>query len=186
MEVRATAIPDVKVIRVKRFSDERGFFSEVYNRRRFAEAGIDLDLVQDNHSLSRPRGTLRGLHFQKPPAAQAKLVRVVRGAIADVAVDCRRGSPSYGQHVMIELDAAGGEQILCPRGFAHGFVTLQPDTEVIYKVDAYYAPDLDSGVRWDDPDLAIAWPLPPDELVLSEKDRSLPSFGELPAIFSYP
>ena len=186
MEVRATAIPDVKVIRVDRFGDQRGFFAEVYNRRRFAEAGIDLDVVQDNHSRSAVRGTLRGLHFQKPPATQAKLVRVVRGAIADVAVDCRHGSPSYGRHVMVELDAASGEQLFCPRGFAHGFVSLEPDTEVIYKVDAYYAPELDSGIRWDDPDLGIAWPFEAGDLVLSEKDRGLPRFGELPAIFPFP
>ncbi len=186
MEVRSTAIPEVKIIRVKRFGDHRGFFAEVYNRRSFSKAGIDLDVVQDNHSLSGPSGTLRGLHFQRPPAAQAKLVRVVRGAIADVVVDCRHGSPNFGRHVMVELGAADGEQIYCPRGFAHGFVTLEPDTEVMYKVDAYYAPELDFGVRWDDADLAIAWPFPPESLVLSEKDRGLPRFRELPAIFTYP
>ena len=185
MKVRASAIPEVKIIQVQRCGDQRGFFAEVYNRRRFAEAGIDLDVLQDNHSLSVARGTLRGLHFQKPPAAQAKLVRVVRGAIADVVVDCRRGSPSYGRHVMIELDATSGEQVFCPRGFAHGFVALEPDVEVVYKVDAYYAPELDSGVRWDDPDLAIPWPLPADELVLSDKDRNLPRFADLPPIFAY-
>ncbi len=186
MDVRTTAIAEVKVIRVKRFGDHRGYFAEVYNRKRFAEAGIDLDVVQDNHSLSGPRGTLRGLHFQKPPAAQAKLVRVVRGAIADVVVDCRRGSPTFARHVMVELDAASGDQIYCPRGFAHGFVTLEPDTEVVYKVDAYYSPELDSGIRWDDADLAIAWPVAPEHLVLSEKDRGLPRFRDLPAIFTYP
>jgi dTDP-4-dehydrorhamnose 3,5-epimerase len=185
MEVWATAIADVKLIRVKRYADPRGFFEEAYSRRRFAAAGIELDFVQDNHSYSAPRGTVRGLHFQKPPAAQSKLIRVVRGAIADVVVDCRRGSPTYGRHAMVELDAADGVQLLCPRGFAHGFVTLEPDTEVIYKVDAYYAPELESGIRWDDPDLAIAWPVQPEEVVLSEKDRELPSFSQLPAIFPY-
>lgn len=186
MEVWATAIPEVKVIRPKRFGDHRGFFSEVYNRRVFAAVGIDFDFLQDNHSLSRERGTLRGLHFQKPPGTQTKLVRVVRGAIADVVVDCRHGAPSYGHHVMVELEAAGGEQLLCPRGFAHGFVTLVPDTEVIYKVDAYYAPELEMGIRWDDPDLAIPWPLPASELVLVDKDCALPEFAELPVIFTHP
>lgn len=185
MEVRATAIPEVKILRPKRFGDPRGFFSEVYNRRVFAAAGIDLDFVQDNHTLSGPRGTLRGLHFQKPPATQAKLVWVVRGKIADVAVDLRHGSPSYGRHVMVELDAGSGEQIFCPHGFAHGFLTLEPDTEVIYKVDSYYTPELHAGVCWDDPDLGIPWPLPTDKLVLSDKDRVQPRVAELPAIFSY-
>jgi dTDP-4-dehydrorhamnose 3,5-epimerase len=186
MDVRATAIPEVRILRPKRFGDGRGFFSEVYNRRAFADVGIELDFVQDNQSWSALAGTLRGMHFQKPPAAQAKLVRVLRGRILDVVVDCRHGSPSHGRHVMVELDAERGEQIFCPHGFAHGFLTLEPDTEVLYKVDAHYAPDLDGGIRWDDSELAIPWPLPVGELILSDRDRTLPRFSELPVIFTYP
>lgn len=185
MDVRATEIPEVKVITPARYGDHRGFFSEVYNKRALAEAGIKIDFVQDNHAFSAQRGTLRGLHFQKPPATQAKLLRVLRGRVADVAVDCRIGSPSFGRWVMVELSAATGNQMLCPRGFAHGVLTLEPDTELTYKVDAYFAPELETGVRWDDPDLAIAWPIPPDEVVLSDKDRSLPLLRELPMVFRY-
>ena len=181
MEIEPTTIPEVRIIRPARHGDHRGFFSEVYNKRALAAAGIEIDFVQDNHLASAARGTLRGLHFQKPPATQAKLLRVLRGAIVDVAVDCRHGSPTYGQWVMVELDAATGAQILCPRGFAHGFLTLEPDTEVTYKVDAYYAPDLDSGIRWDDPDLAIPWPIPATDLVMSDRDRVLPRLRDLPA-----
>lgn len=186
MEIRATAIPDVKILIPARYCDHRGFFSEVYNRRVLAEAGIDVEFVQDNHSYSARRGTLRGLHFQRPPATQTKLLRVLRGSVVDVAVDCRMGSPTFGQHAMVELSAATGTQLLCPKGFAHGTLTLEPDTEITYKVDAYYAPDLDLGVRFDDPDLAIPWPIPSNELVLSDKDRNLPWFRDLPAVFTYP
>ena len=186
MDIQATAIPDVKIITPARFGDHRGFFSEVYNRRALAEAGIDITFVQDNQSYSAARGTLRGLHFQRPPATQSKLLRVLRGAVIDVAVDCRVGSPTFGRHVMVELTAARGDQILCPRGFAHATLTLEPDTEITYKVDAYYAPDHDLGVRWDDPDLAIDWPIPAEQLILSDKDRALPLFRDLPAVFTYP
>ena len=186
MEIKATAIPEVKIVTPARFGDHRGFFAEVYNRRALAEAGIDIEFVQDNHSYSAERGTLRGLHFQRPPATQTKLLRVLRGTVADVAVDCRVGSPTFGQHVMVELSAARGDQILCPKGFAHATLTLEPDTEITYKVDAYYAPDHDLGVRYDDPDLAIAWPIPCDQLVLSDKDRALPWFRDLPTVFTYP
>jgi dTDP-4-dehydrorhamnose 3,5-epimerase len=148
------------------------------------EAGLDLDFVQDNHSRSAGRGTLRGLHFQSPPYAQSKLVRVLRGAILDVAVDIRHGSPSFGRHVTVELTADSWQQLLVPKGFAHGFVTLLPDTEVFYKVDAYYAAQHDMGVLWNDPDLAIAWPMRGDEVVLSDKDRAQPRFADLPAIFT--
>jgi dTDP-4-dehydrorhamnose 3,5-epimerase len=185
MEIKATAIPDVKVIVPARYGDHRGFFSEVYNRRALAEAGIDIEFIQDNHSYSAQRGTLRGLHFQRPPATQTKLLRVLRGAVVDVAVDCRLGSPTFGEHVMVELSAAAGNQILCPKGFAHATLTMAPDTEVTYKVDAYYAPNRDLGIRFDDPDLAIAWPIPPQQVVLSDKDRSLPWFRDLPAVFTY-
>ena len=185
MDIKATALPDVKVITPARYGDHRGFFCEVYNRRALAEAGIDIEFVQDNHSYSAQRGTLRGLHFQRPPAAQTKLLRVLRGAVVDVAVDCRQGSPTFGEHVMVELSAAAGNQILSPKGFAHATLTMAPDTEITYKVDAYYAPNRDLGVRFDDPDLAIAWPIPADQLVLSDKDRNLPWFRDLPAVFTY-
>jgi dTDP-4-dehydrorhamnose 3,5-epimerase len=186
MDIQATAIPDVKIITPARFGDHRGFFSEVYNRRALAEAGIDITFVQDNQSYSAERGTLRGLHFQRPPATQSKLLRVLRGAVIDVAVDCRVGSPTFGRHVMVELTAARGDQILCPKGFAHATLTMEPDSEITYKVDAYYAPEHDLGVRWDDPDLAIDWPIPAEQLILSDKDRALPLFRDLPAVFTYP
>lgn len=185
MHVRATNIPEVKIITPRRFADRRGYFSEVYNKRALAEAGIEIDFVQDNQSYSARRGTLRGLHFQKPPAAQAKIIRVVGGSVVDVSVDCRVGSPTYGQYAMVELSAARDDQVLCPHGFAHGFLTLEPDTVVTYKVDDYYAPELDSGVCFDDPDLAIPWPIAPEEIILSEKDRSLPRFRDLPDVFAY-
>jgi dTDP-4-dehydrorhamnose 3,5-epimerase len=186
MEVTLTSIPDVKLIAPRRFGDKRGFFSESYNRRAFAEIGVVADFIQENHAYSAERGTLRGLHFQKPPATQTKLLRVLRGAILDVCVDCRAGSPNYGRHVMVELTSESGRQILCPKGFAHGILTLKPHTEIAYKVDAYYAPELDSGVRFNDPDLAIDWPIAEGELILSEKDRHQPWFRDLPAIFTYP
>lgn len=186
MQITATAIPEVKIISPQRHRDDRGFFAEVYRKRTLAEAGIDIDFVQDNHAYSAARGTLRGLHFQRPPAAQTKLLRVVRGSIVDVALDCRVGSPTYGRHVMVELSAAVGNQILCPEGFAHGTLTLEPDTEFTYKVDAYFAPALELGVRWDDPDLAIAWPIRLDQVVVSSKDRQLPRLRDLAAIFPYP
>jgi dTDP-4-dehydrorhamnose 3,5-epimerase len=145
-----------------------------------------MEFTQENHSYSADRGTLRGLHFQCPPATQTKLVRALRGAILDVCVDCRKGSPTYGQHVMVELTAESGQQLLCPKGFAHGILTLMPHTEIMYKVDAYYAPELDSGIRFDDPDLAIDWPMPASDMTLSEKDRNQPAFCDLPDIFTYP
>jgi dTDP-4-dehydrorhamnose 3,5-epimerase len=186
MEIKATAIPEVKVIVPARYGDHRGFFSEVYNRQALAEAGINIEFVQDNHSYSVQRGTLRGLHFQRPPVTQTKLLRVLRGAVVDVAVDCRVGSPTFGDYVMVELSAAAGDQILVPKGFAHATLTMAPDTEITYKVDAYYAPNRDLGIRYDDPDLAIPWPIPSHRLVLSDKDRNLPWFRDLPAVFTYP
>ncbi len=186
MDVKETAIPEVKVIVPTRYGDQRGFFSEVYNRSAFAEAGIDIEFVQDNHSYSATRGTMRGLHFQLPPATQTKLIRVLRGAIVDVAVDCRVGSSTYGRYVIIELGAGDGRQLLCPKGFAHGFLTLEDDTEVLYKVDAHYAPELDSGLRWDDPTVGIEWPLAGDAIMMSERDRNLPLLADLPEVFSYP
>lgn len=152
------------------FTDARGTFSETYSLRTFADAIGQVAFVQDNVSRSAKRGTVRGLHFQSPPVAQAKLVRVVRGAIFDVAVDVREGSSTFGRHVTTTLDAASGAQLFVPRGFLHGFCTLEDDTEVFYKVDAPYSPAHDGAVCWDDPELAIAWPICIDEAILSEKD----------------
>jgi dTDP-4-dehydrorhamnose 3,5-epimerase len=185
MKVQSTELPDVKLILPKRHHDERGFFSEVYNKRALAAEGIHIDFVQDNHSSSVRRGTLRGLHFQSPPFAQTKLVRVLRGAALDVAVDIRHGAPTFGRHVMVELTGQNGLQILIPQGFAHGVLTLLPDTELLYKVDAHYAPEHDRGVRWDDPDLGIPWPLPREEVILSPKDSGLPLLSEIPSYFGH-
>jgi dTDP-4-dehydrorhamnose 3,5-epimerase len=178
VEVRPLAIPDVLEIVPAKFGDDRGFFSETYNAQKMAEAGIDLVFVQDNHSLSAVKGVLRGLHYQLAPRAQDKLVRVVRGAIFDVAVDIRRGSPTFGRWVGLEVSAAKWNQILVPKGFAHGFVTLEPDTEVVYKVTDLYSPENDRGIRFDDPQLAIEWPLAAQDLQLSKKDAEAPSLAE--------
>lgn len=175
----------VQLIVPRRFADSRGWFSETYNARRLAEQGISDSFVQDNQSLSHPVGTVRGLHFQTPPDAQAKLVRCLVGAIWDVAVDVRRGSPTYGRWAAATLSAEGGEQLYVPAGFAHGFATLVPDTHVAYKVDAYYAPASDGGLRWDDPDLALPWPLPEGGAQLSDKDASLPAFSDFESPFPY-
>ena len=185
LDVRPTDIPDVRVVATRWFEDGRGCFSETYNRARWREAGIDADFVQDNQVLSQRAGILRGLHFQRPPAAQSKLVRVTRGAILDVAVDIRVGSPWFGRWVATELSAANRLQLFIPRGFAHGYLTLQPDTEVFYKVDAHYAPEHEAGIAWDDPDVAIAWPLPPAGPVMAERDRLLPPLAALPSCFHY-
>lgn len=184
MTFERTALPDVIVVTPGKFGDARGFFSEVYNAARWKEAGLDHAFVQDNHSLSGPVGTLRGLHFQIPPFAQDKLVRVARGRILDVAVDLRRSSPTFGRHVAIELSAENWRQLLVPAGFAHGFVTLEPDTEVVYKVTAFYSPSHDRGLAWDDPDLRIAWPVPPGGPILSDKDRLWPRLRDLPEAFA--
>lgn len=183
LTVTPLAIPDVRLITPVRHGDARGFFSETYNRRALAEHGIDIEFVQDNHSLSGPRGTVRGLHYQLPPFAQDKLLRVVRGAVFDVAVDLRRESPTFGQHVSAVLSADEGTQVLVPAGFAHGFCTLEADTEVIYKVSDYYAPDHDRGITWDDPDLGIEWPVGVDEAVLSDRDRRHPAFRDATDLF---
>ncbi|MDR3439721.1 dTDP-4-dehydrorhamnose 3,5-epimerase [Telmatospirillum sp.] len=183
MNIVATAIPDVRIVTPRRFEDHRGFFSETFNARAFAEAGLPSDFVQDNHSLSRPKGTVRGLHFQIPPFAQAKLVRVVRGSILDVAVDLRRASATFGKSVAVVLTALEGNQLFIPVGFAHGFCTLESDTEVLYKVTAPYSAADDRGLLWNDPDLAIDWPVPADLAVLSEKDKNHPGLRNLPAYF---
>jgi dTDP-4-dehydrorhamnose 3,5-epimerase len=183
MDALRLDIPDVLLITPRRFGDSRGFFGETYNRAHFANIGIEADFVQDNHSKSSERGTVRGLHFQAPPHAQDKLIRVCRGAIYDVAVDIRHGSPTYGQAVSAVLSAENWSQLWVPKGFAHGFCTLEPDTEVIYKVTALYSPDCDKGLAWDDPSLKIDWPVPSQDAVLSEKDRQHPRLAELPQYF---
>ena len=179
MQVTSTAIADVKLVAPVRHGDERGYFSETYNKRAFAAAGIALDFVQDNHSLSKPAGTIRGLHYQLAPFAQDKLVRVVRGAIFDVAVDLRRASPTYGRHAAVTLRASDPRQLLVPIGFAHGFCTLEPDTEVIYKVTNYYSAQHDRGILWSDPALGIAWPAAAQNATLSAKDRQLPPLRDI-------
>ena len=184
LSVEPTAIPAVKIITPKKHGDHRGFFSETWNRAAFAEAGLDLNFVQDNQSLSATVGTLRGLHFQSAPFAQDKLVRVTKGRILDVAVDIRASSPTFGQYVAVELSAENWRQLLVPIGFAHGFVTLEPDTEVLYKVTAPYGPKNDHGVAFDDPALGIDWRLPHDQLVLSDKDRKHPRLADLPRYFA--
>ena len=179
MDVIETGIPDVRIVAPRRFGDARGWFSETWNRRAFAQLGLELDFVQDNQSLSGPAGTVRALHFQTPPRAQDKLVRVLRGAIIDVAVDVRRNSPSFGRHVAVELDAAEGRWLLVPKGFAHGFCTLKPDTEVLFKVTDYYSPMNERGIAWDDPDLGIGWPVSPDEAHLAERDKCQPRLADI-------
>lgn len=184
MDIAETAIPAVKRLTPRRFGDARGFFSEVWNARRMAEAGLDIAFVQDNHSYSAEAGTVRGLHYQRPPHAQGKLVRVARGRILDVAVDVRKGSPTYGRWVAEELSAENGAQLWVPRGFLHGFVTLEPHTEVLYKVDDHYAADCDGAVRFDDPDLAIDWGIDPAAAVLSAKDAAAGAFKDFVTPFA--
>jgi dTDP-4-dehydrorhamnose 3,5-epimerase len=183
MNITPLSIPDVRIVEPQRFSDQRGFFSETYNRRALAERGIELEFVQDSHSLSGRKGTIRGLHYQSPPFAQAKLIRVVRGSILDVAVDLRRGSPTYARHVAAVISARAWNQILVPIGFAHGFCTLEPDTEIVYKVTQYYAPEHDRGILWNDPDLGIEWPVTDEMAVLSAKDRSQPRLRDVVSPF---
>lgn len=185
MRVTSLSIPEVKILEPERFGDERGFLSETYSRRTLARWGIELDFVQDNHSMSGPEGTIRGLHYQSPPFAQDKLVRVVRGSILDVAVDLRVGSPTFGRHVTAVISAKAWNQILVPVGFAHGFCTLEPNTEIVYKLTNYYSPEHDHGVLWNDPDLGIEWPVPEGAAVLSARDRSLPRLREIVSPFSY-
>lgn len=177
-------IPAVKIVTPKKHGDARGFFSEVYNQNEWRRAGLEYAFVQDNYSFSAAAGTLRGLHFQTPPFAQDKLVRCGRGRILDVAVDIRRSSPTFGRHVAVELSAANWRQLLVPIGFAHAFLTLEPDCEVLYKTTALYSAANDCGLAWDDPDLAISWPLPPGGPTLSDKDRRWPRLGDLRDAFA--
>ncbi|WP_282152199.1 dTDP-4-dehydrorhamnose 3,5-epimerase [Ruegeria atlantica] len=179
MEFKSLAIAEVMLITPRRFGDHRGFFEETYNCVQFSTAGIGTSFVQDNHSLSCEIGTVRGLHFQAPPKAQAKLVRCGQGRLFDVAVDIRSGSPTFGHWVGEELSFENGRMLLVPVGFAHGFMTLEPDTEIVYKCSDTYAPETEGAIRWDDPDIGIEWPLKPTEVKLSEKDASaLPLSGQ--------
>ncbi len=185
MELTTLAIPEVKLITPKIFRDGRGFFSETYNRRALDDANISANFVQDNHSLSVERGVIRGLHFQSPPHAQDKLVRVTRGSIFDVAVDIRKGSPTFGKHIAVILNVENWQQLWVPKGFAHGFCTLEPNTEVIYKVTDYFDAKRDKGLAWDDPELGIEWPVKPEEVILSDRDKVQPRLSDLPDYFHY-
>ena len=185
MDVKALSLPGLMLLKPRRFGDARGYFVETWNERTFAAAGIAIHFVQDNKSLSVNKGTLRGLHFQVPPEPQTKLVSAPQGSIFDVAVDLRVGSPTYGRWESVILTADGGEQLLVPRGFAHGVCTLEPNTVIAYKVDGFYAPACDSGLIWDDPDLAIDWPVAPSAALLSDKDRKLGTFRDFKSPFVY-
>ena len=179
------AIPDLLLIEPQRFGDERGFFSETYSRKALEAAGFRGEFVQDNHSRSPKRGTVRGLHFQAPPFAQDKLLRVTRGAILDVAVDIRRGSPTYGQAVAVELSAENWRQLLVPKGFAHGFQTLTEDCEVLYKVTDYYAPAAEAGLLWSDPALGIDWPLGTGDAFINARDSEWPTLDRFDSPFTF-
>ena len=183
LDIHSLSIPDVKLIKTARISDGRGYFAETYVRRDFAANGINHEFVQDNQSASDAPGTVRGLHFQIPPFAQAKLVRVLSGRIIDVAVDLRRSSPTYGNHIAIELSEASGDQLLVPVGFAHGFCTLEAHTVVFYKADEVYSPGHDRGINWADPTLKIAWPVQADKAIVSSRDLALPSLNAAPVVF---
>ena len=183
MQSERLRIPDLILVIPTKHGDERGFFSETYRGDIFAVNGIDISFVQDNHVFSAQRGVLRGLHFQLPPHPQGKLVRCTRGSILDVVVDIRMGSPTFGEHVAVVLSAENWCQLWVPPGFAHGYVTLEDDCEVIYKVTDYYSPDCDRGIAWDDPALAIDWRLPATDLMLSVKDRTQPRLADAPAVF---
>jgi dTDP-4-dehydrorhamnose 3,5-epimerase len=185
MDIFALNIPEVLIVTPRKHGDARGFFSEIFREDVAAQFGEGLRFVQDNHAYSAERGVLRGLHYQTPPRAQGKLVRCTRGAILDVAVDIRVGSPTYGRHVSAEISAANWRQIWVPPGFAHGYVTLEPDTEVLYKVTDYYSPECDRGIAWDDPALGIDWRLGASALILSDKDRRHPRLADAPAAFAW-
>ena len=186
MIIETTRLPGVLILTPRRFGDDRGFFSESWNRKTLLEHGVDLpDFVQDNHSLSRLPGTVRGLHYQAPPHAQGKLVRCGRGRLYDVAVDFRRGSPTFGQWEGVELSFENGRQLWIPAGFLHGFVTRAPDTEIIYKCTDHYAPDCDGAVRWDDSAIGIDWGLGEAAPLLSAKDAAAPHLAEVRSPFEW-
>lgn len=179
MNIERTAIAGVLIVRPQKFEDARGFFAPVFREADLQAAGVVHGWVQENQSLSMRKGTVRGMHFQKPPFAQAKLVRVVRGEALDVCVDIRKGSPTFGRHVSVELSASNLASVYIPAGFAHGFCTLTADCEILYKVSSSYAPEAEGGVRWNDPGLAIDWPVTEAEAMLSERDRQLPALADL-------
>lgn len=183
--ITALELPGLLLIEPKRHGDARGFFSETYNRAALAEAGFDKDFVQDNHSKSALKGTVRGMHFQRPPHGQDKLLRVTQGAVLDVVVDIRAGSPTYGRHVAVELSAENWRQLLVPIGFAHGFMTLTDEAEVLYKVTSGYAPDVEGGLRWDDPELGIDWPFGADAVTVNARDAAWLLLSEQGVIFRY-
>jgi dTDP-4-dehydrorhamnose 3,5-epimerase len=185
LELTDTKIPAVKIIRHRLFQDSRGTFAETYSKKDFAAAGLDQEFVQDNQSFSLSRGTIRGLHFQTEPAAQAKLVRVSCGAILDVAVDLRRSSPTYGKYVSAILSAENSTQLFIPRGFAHGFCTMEDNTIVDYKVSDFYSPAHERGIRWDDPALSIEWGATAAEIVLSDRDQRHPFLKDQPDYFTF-
>ena len=184
MDVIQTDIPEVVIIEPRLFEDERGYFFESFSEREFFSKVREVRFVQDNESRSS-YGVLRGLHFQKPPYAQSKLVRVIKGAVLDVAVDIRKGSPTFGRHVAVELSEDNHRQIFIPRGFAHGFAVLTEDVVLQYKCDNFYAPQSEGAIAWDDPDLAITWRIPSDKVVLSEKDRKHPCLKDTDWLFDY-
>lgn len=183
MDVQPLAIAEVLRIIPRRFNDERGCFEETYNQRRLSEHGVDTVFVQDNQSVSLRKGTLRGIHFQRPPYAQAKLVRCARGSVLDVAVDLRSDSPTFGRHVSTILSEENGAQLLVPEGFGHGFLTLEDDCHVQYKVSAFYVPEADAGIQWNDAVLGIDWGIEADRVFLSDKDRSLPLLKDVGTLF---
>ena len=183
MQIEGLAIPELLLITPDKHGDQRGFFSETFRADMFVDFGAVPQFVQDNHVFSAQKGVLRGLHFQTPPRAQGKLIRCTRGAILDVAVDIRVGSPKYGCHVAVELSAANWHQLWVPPGFAHGYVTLENDCEIIYKVTDYYAPDYDRGIAWDDPALGINWRLPASGIILSDRDRQHPRLADAAPVF---
>ena len=178
MELIATNILEVKLLKPRCFEDVRGFFFESYNQHSFAKIGLNDEWVQDNHSCSTQSGTIRGMHYQTAPAAQAKLVRVIRGSIYDVAIDIRTDSPTRGQYVGVELSAENKLQLYVPVGFAHGFCTMENNTEVLYKTTALYSPECESGIRWDDPDIGINWPVSSDQVTIVGRDAELPLLRE--------
>ena len=184
MKIEDTALQGVKLITPRRFVDQRGFFAETWNANVFAEAGIELEFVQDNHSISETTGTVRGLHFQAPPHGQAKLVRCGKGRLFDVAVDIRKGSSTYGNWVGYELSSENGLQLLIPSGFAHGFMTLEPATEIAYKCSNFYFPKAEGALRWDDLAIGIEWPLSVIAPALSEKDAATPGLDGFDSPFS--
>lgn len=185
MQVTRLDIPDVVLLRPRKHGDARGYFVETFNEQAFHASVAQARFVQDNEALSGAVGTVRGLHFQRPPTAQGKLVRASRGKIFDVAVDIRRGSPSFGKHVSAVLDAEAGDQLWVPPGFAHGYCTLEPGSIIAYKVTNFYSAADDGGIAWDDPDLGIDWPVKPGEAVLSAKDKALPRLADLPPVFDF-